>query len=189
VIISIVVAASRNGVIGVNNTIPWHLPDDLKYFRRLTTGHHVIMGRKTFDSIGKPLPNRTNLVITRNPEWRKAGAVNHPPAGAADLQPEGIYLLPSFEQAVDRAFQAGETEAFVIGGSEIYRLALPHTRKLYYTRVDTWVDDGHAFFPEPDDSWVLQSEQHHPADERHAFPFTFQEYERRQTVMEEEAPI
>ncbi|MBI1192261.1 MAG: dihydrofolate reductase [Bacteroidetes bacterium] len=188
-IISIVVAASRNGVIGVDNTIPWHLPDDLKYFRKLTTGHHVIMGRKTFESIGKPLPNRTNLVITRNPDLAMEGVTILPTEGVTNFQAEGVYLLPSFAQTVDQAFQAGETEAFVIGGSEIYRIALPHTRKLYYTRVETWVEEGHAFFPEPDDSWVLQSEQHHPADERHAFPFTFQEYERRQAVTEEGAVL
>jgi len=172
-IISIIVAASRNGVIGVDNTIPWQLPDDLKYFKRLTTDHHVIMGRKTFDAIGKPLPNRTNLVITRNPHF----------------QADGVQVLPDFDQAVDAAYQAGETEAFVIGGSEIYRLASPHTQRLYYTRVETWVEQGDAFFPEPDDSWILQREQQHPADERHAFPFTFQVYERRLTIMEEDAPV
>jgi dihydrofolate reductase len=173
VIISIIVAVSRNGVIGVNNQIPWHLPDDLKYFRRLTTGHHVIMGRKTYASIGKALPSRTNLVVTRN----------------RDFWAEGIQVHPSLDHALSVARLAAESEAFVIGGSEIYRLALPLAHRLYYTRVDTWVEQGHAFFPEPDETWNLVQKQDHAPDERHAFAFSFETYERQRPIREEDAGL
>jgi dihydrofolate reductase len=131
------------------------------------------MGRKTYASIGRPLPNRTNLVITRNP----------------DFWADGIQVQPNLEHALEVATLAGETEAFVIGGSEIYRLALPLAHRLYYTRVKTWIDQGHAFFPEPDDSWSLVHREEHEADERHLFAFSFETYERRLAITEEDAGL
>ena len=160
-IISLIVAASQNGVIGVDNQIPWHLPDDLKYFKRITSGHHIVMGRKTFQSIGKPLPNRTNVVITRS----------------RTLEIPGARVVHSFAEAVDLAFMAGETELMIIGGAEIYRQALPHAQRLYYTRVEATVE-GHAHFPEPDERWQLKEDVLHPADERHDHSFRFQLFER-----------
>ncbi len=160
-IISLVVAAARNGVIGSDNRIPWHLPDDLKYFRRITTGHHVVMGRKTFASIGKPLRDRENIVITRS----------------RDFTATGITVVHSLDEALELARRAGETEVFVIGGGEIYRQALPIAQRLYYTRVEADVP-GNTYFPEPDQQWDLREDIHHPADERHVFSFRFQRYER-----------
>jgi dihydrofolate reductase len=115
--ISILVAVARNGVIGADNRLPWHLPDDLKYFKRLTTGHCVVMGRKTYDSIGRPLPDRKNVVITRQP----------------DLRIDGAEVVRSLDEAL--AACAGDDEIFVIGGAEIFRQALDRTDRLYLTEL------------------------------------------------------
>lgn len=161
--ISLIVAAAQNGVIGRDNQLIWRLPDDLKQFKHLTTGHPIIMGRKTFDSIGKPLPNRTSIVITRSKEWSL----------------EGVLVVNSVEEAVEAAQKTGTEEAFVIGGAEIYRLTLPIADKIYLTEVQADFE-GDACFSIPDaENWQEKSRLHHPSDEKHAIPFDFVELVRK----------
>lgn len=163
--ISLIVAAAQNGVIGRNNQLIWHLPDDLKQFKRLTTGHPIIMGRKTFDSIGKPLPNRTSIVVTRQ-------SVAEAPFS------ESLQYVRSLEEALDVARQKDTEEAFVIGGAEIYRLALPLADKIYLTEVKA-AFEGDAFFSIPDrHQWHETQRTPHPPDEKHAVAFDFVELER-----------
>lgn len=135
--IAMIWAMSENRVIGRNNKLPWHLPNDLKYFKQLTTGKPVIMGRKTYDSIGRPLPNRTNIVITRD----------------TGFQAEGIKVVHTLEAAIELAeaecLIGGAEEVIIMGGAEIYRLALPVADRLYVTLVHAQVD-GDAWFPEID---------------------------------------
>jgi dihydrofolate reductase len=162
--ISLIAAASENNVIGQGAELPWHLPDDLKHFKRLTVDHSVIMGRRTFDTLGRPLPRRSIVVISRSPQ--------------ADR--EGVLWAENLDEALKRAAassptldDAAEPEVFVAGGGEIYRLALECADRIYLTRIHARVD-GDVFFPELDPSqWLVVDEQHHPADERHAHPFTF----------------
>lgn len=159
-IVSLVVAMAENGVIGRDGGLPWRLPDDLKHFKRLTSGYTVIMGRKTFDEVGRPLPNRRNLVVSRNPGFAA----------------EGITVAPSLDAAL--ALAAGESEVFVIGGGEIYRQALPRADRLHLTQVHAAVD-GDTTFPAFDPAeWTLAAEEFHPADDRHAWSFTIREYRR-----------
>lgn len=158
--LSLVVAASENGVIGVDGDLPWRLPDDLRYFKQLTTGKPVIMGRKTFDSIGRPLPNRQNIVVTRN-------------AGFSAL---GCDIATSPEAAV--ALAAPADEIMVIGGATIYEQFADSADRIYLTRVRADID-GDAFFATPNPAtWRRVSSEHHPADERHAYAFDFLVYER-----------
>jgi dihydrofolate reductase len=158
--LSIVVAASDNDVIGVGNQLPWRLPDDLKRFKALTMGKPIIMGRKTFDSIGRPLSGRTNIVITRQ---RALGV-------------EGVIVASSVDEALAAARPA--PEAMLIGGAEIYRQLLTRTQTIYMTRVRTTLS-GDAYFPPLDPAeWREIDRQRHPADDRHAHPFTFITLER-----------
>lgn len=135
--LSLIVAIAQNGCIGIDNKLPWYLPEDLKYFRRLTTGNIVIMGRKTFESIGKPLPNRQNIVISRN----------------SDFAAEGIKIVSTIEQALNVANSMAEisgiNEAFIMGGAQIYAQTLPLAQRLYITEVKKTVT-GDAFFPSID---------------------------------------
>ena len=126
--LSIIVAMARNRTIGVNNTLPWRCPEDLKHFKALTMGHHMIMGRKTFDSIGKPLPGRTTVVVTRN----------------TDLQIDGCVVVHSLQEAI--AACAGDAEVFIVGGAELYRQALPLVDTMYITEIQQDVA-GDAHFP------------------------------------------
>ena len=161
--ISLIVAAAQNGVIGRDNQLIWRLPDDLKQFKRLTTGHPIIMGRKTFDSIGKPLPNRTSIVITRSKEWCM----------------EGVLVVNSIEEAVEVAQKTDTEEVFVIGGAEIYRLTLPIDDKIYLTEVRADFE-GDAYFTIPDiEYWQEESRLHHTSDEKHAIAFDFVELVRK----------
>lgn len=165
-LVSAIVAVSKNGVIGKNNQIPWHLSSDLKFFKRTTLGHHVIMGRKSFLSIGRPLPKRTNIIITRDPYFVAAGCL----------------IARSVEEALEMAYDDDETEAFIIGGGEIYQASLRYWDKLYYTEVDVEIPDGDVFFPEMDRSdWQLISEEARPAGEKDDHAFTIKQYERHQT--------
>ncbi len=162
--ISIIVAVSENRVIGRNNDLPWHLPADLKHFMTTTRGHPVIMGRKTFESLQQPLTNRPNIIITRDPDYTADGAT----------------ITHSLDEAIDEAKKrvAEDDEIFVLGGSEIFRQALPIANRLYLTLVHGHVA-GDVFFPDWDESrWTLADERHHPADERHAYPMTFRLYTR-----------
>ena len=158
--ISIIVAASENNVIGAAGDLPWRLSDDLRRFKAITMGKPIVMGRKTWDSIGRPLPGRQNIVVTRQAEFAAAGCD----------------VVASKEEAV--AATADAEEVMVIGGSQIYALFLPGTERLYLTRVHTEVE-GDAFFPEISDlEWRLVSNEPRLADDRNAFDYSFQIYER-----------
>jgi dihydrofolate reductase len=161
--VTIIAAVADNGVIGHGNDIPWRLPDDWKRFKQITMGHHLLMGRKTWDSIGRALPGRTTIVISRS----------------SPALPEGVGLADSLAEAIRRAAASGDDEAFVAGGAEIYAQALPMADKLLITRVHC-SPEGDTFFPDwPAEQWTLLSEEDHPRDERHAAAFTFQLFERR----------
>lgn len=141
--LSIIVAVSKNGVIGVDNTLPWHLPEDLKRFKSLTMGHHIIMGRKTFESLGRLLPGRTSVVVSRNKHY----------------QVEGAIVVASLEEAIQYCKE--DDEAFLIGGAQMYQVGIDYADKLYITEVDIDVD-GDAFMPEIDlIKWALIEEHHH----------------------------
>lgn len=165
--ISLIAAVSQNGVIGLNNDMPWHLPDDFAFFKRKTSHHAIIMGRKSLDALGKPLPNRTSIVITRN----------------SAFMVEGVTVQHTLDEAIAKAqevdqqrYQTGEI--FVIGGAEIYKVALPIATTLYITEIHQ-AYDGDTYFPEFDKrEWREVSRQPHAADERHAASFDFVEYER-----------
>lgn len=166
-IISTIAAVADNGTIGINGDLPWHLPDDLKYFQRVTSGHHVITGRKNYESIPaqfRPLKDRVNLVVTRNPAYEAPGAV----------------VIGSIQEALDIARGAGEEEVFIIGGGEIFREAMAHldVRRLYLTLVHADIA-GDTHFPSVHLSdWQEVSRVHHQADERHAHSFSFVVLER-----------
>jgi dihydrofolate reductase len=164
-IISAIAALSQNRVIGKNNDLPWKLPDDMKFFMQTTKAHHVIMGRKNYDSLPskfKPLPERTNIVITRQQGFVAPGCA----------------VFHDIAKGIDLAKKNGETECFIIGGAEIYKLGMPFTSRLYLTEIQTTID-GDTFFPAFDKSeWRETSRTHHPADERHAYAFDFVTYEK-----------
>ena len=160
-ILSIVVATGKNGEIGKDNRLLWHLPADMKYFKNLTTGHPIIMGRHTYGSIGRPLPNRRNIVITRQ----------------KDLQIIGVEVVNSLEEAM--ALVKDDPEIMVIGGADVYKQALPITQRIYITRVDTTLE-ADRFFPELDvNDWNIQVNIDHPADEKNIHAMTFQLLERK----------
>lgn len=159
--ISLIVAAAENRCIGINNALPWYLPEDLKYFKRVTMGKPIIMGRKTFESIGKPLPGRANIVITNNKNYFH----------------EGIKVTTSLNEAIKVAESIGlidgQEEVMVIGGAGIYALCLPQADRLYYTKVHASVN-GDAFFPEVNwDEWkLIDQEDHLPSGSNpHAYSF------------------
>lgn len=162
-IISLIVAASENNAIGKNNQLLWHLPNDLKFFKNTTWGMPVIMGRKTFESVNKPLPGRINIVITRQADWEAAGVTV-----ARDLQ-----------DALKKAAETNCKEVFVIGGGEIYKWALSITDIIYLTRVHAQID-GDTFFPSINETdWELESNQDFLADEKHAYAYSFQKWKKR----------
>ncbi|HVI44321.1 MAG TPA: dihydrofolate reductase [Chitinophaga sp.] len=160
--VSIIVAASENNAIGINNQLPWRLPTDLKYFKSTTMGKPIIMGRKTFDSLGKPLPGRPNIVITRQ----------------SGYQQEGVVVTGSVEDAVEKAKEFQTDEIFITGGSQIFEQAWPLVDRIYLTRVYAVVH-GDAFFPVIHGSeWNLVSDERHERDEKNQYPFSFQVWER-----------
>jgi dihydrofolate reductase len=160
--VTLIAAVADNGVIGNRNDIPWRLSDDWRRFKRTTMGHHLIMGRRTWESIGRPLPGRITVVVSREtPEL-----------------PEGVRLAASLEAALELARRSGDDEAFVAGGAQIYRQALPLADRLLITRVHA-TPEGDTLFPAWDPAeWSLAGEERHAADERHAAAFTFQTFER-----------
>jgi len=162
--VSIIVAASENNVIGQHNQLPWHLPADMKYFKETTTGKPIIMGRKTFESLGKPLPNRPNIVITRQPDYPR----------------EGIIVTTSLQEALMIAGTFDGEEMFITGGEEIFSQAIPLlVQRMYITRIHATVT-GDAHFPEFDPKeWNLVSSRLHPADEKHAYAFTFEVWDKK----------
>lgn len=165
--VSLIVAMSQNRVIGRQNQMPWHLPDELKYFKRVTMGKPVVMGRNTFESIGKPLPGRPNIIVTRNP----------------DYDADGISIVASVEESLELAEQLTERDAnaevMVIGGAQIFAVTLPLADRLYLTEVHAVVD-GDVFFPEfsPID-WRLVSREDHAADGANPYAYSVLVLERR----------
>lgn len=165
-IVSAIVAVAKGNVIGNDQQIPWYLPADLAWFKRNTLNHHIIMGRKSFLSIGRPLPHRTNVIVTRNPFF------------VAD----NCLIAYSIEHALEIAFDNGETEAFIIGGGDIYLQSMPLWDKIYLTEVDAVVK-GDTFFPEfPKDGWHLLFEEAHLADEKNEYNYTFKVFEKKNVV-------
>ena len=162
--VSLVVAMASNGVIGRGNELPWRLPADLRRFRSLTLGKPVLMGRRTFESIGRPLAERVNLVLTRDARWTT----------------DGVLVVHTLPEALERARDCPELVA--IGGAEVYRLVLPLARRIYLTRVQADLP-GDTFFPPLDPAeWRDVERSAQPADERHAWPLTFVTLERRGTL-------
>ena len=158
--VSIIVAVAENGVIGDKNALLWHISEDLKYFKSVTSGHPVVMGRKTYESLGRPLPNRTNVVVTRQ-----------------EMEIPGCRVAHSLEEAV--ALFPAEEEVFVIGGAQIYGEALPAADRFYLTRVHR-AYEGDTRFPEWDAAeWRLVGSESFPCGERYEYPFTFETYERK----------
>ena len=160
-ILSIVVAISENNAIGKNNKLLWHLPADLKHFKEITSGHTIIMGRKTYDSIGKPLPNRRNIVVSRN----------------AELNIDGAETYLGLEQALGQC--SNEAEVFLIGGAEIYRQGLKYSNKIYLTRVhETYEAD--TFFPELEpEIWAESQVEHHQPEAKNPVAYTFSILQRK----------
>jgi len=160
--LSMVVAAANNNVIGKDNQLVWTLPNDMKFFKNITWGMPVLMGRKTFEALGKPLPGRKNFVITRNNDW----------------QADGVVTVSSLGDAKLLVKEMDVKEIMIIGGGEIYKMLLPDTNRVYLTRVDA-EPEGDAHFPELSPSeWKLTSHDDHQADSKHAFNYSFQVWDR-----------
>ena len=166
-IISLIAALSQNRVIGKDNDLPWRLPDDMKHFMQTTSGHHVIMGRKNYDSLPekfKPLPNRTNIIVTRQKEFKAKDCI----------------VVNSIEAGVAIAAANQETELFIIGGAQIYEQALPLAQRLYLTEIKAEIP-GDTQFPEINKTqWLEISRKQHPVDERHRYAFDFVLYKRKE---------
>lgn len=164
--ISLIAAAARNMTIGKDGDLPWHLPDDMKYFMQKTINHPVIMGRKSYEALPpkyRPLPNRTNIVVTRQENYKASGAV----------------VFGSLKAALDYACTIEADEVFVTGGGEIYAQALEPAHRIYLTEVDAKVE-GDAHFPEFNkQNWQEVDREHHVQDERHEFPFDFVIYDKK----------
>lgn len=162
-LLSAIVAIDKNYTIGKDNTIPWHLPADLRYFKKTTLHCPIIMGRKCYESIGRPLPKRLNIVITRNP----------------DYVAEGCTVVHSLAEAIQVAKASNPSEIFLIGGGEIYREGLPLCKQVYLTKVDTIVKEAAVFFPRLSAvDWQLQQEEKHEADEKNPHDYAFCRYQR-----------
>jgi dihydrofolate reductase len=162
-IISIIVAMDRNRGIGIANKLPWRLPTDLRRFRELTMGHHIVVGRKTYESIGRPLPGRQMIVVTRNMNYR----------------PEANMVVHSVEEAISLAQSRGESEVFICGGSEIYAHSLLFAERIYLTLVDCDVA-ADTFFPKWDEQkWVVQQSSYFAADEQNQYPVVFKILKRQ----------
>ncbi|MEO9804689.1 MAG: dihydrofolate reductase [Reichenbachiella sp.] len=163
--IALIAAMSKNRVIGINNDLPWHLPDDMKFFMETTQGHVVIMGRKNYDSLPKkfkPLPNRTNVILTRQ----------------GGYQVEDCTVFHDIDEAFKFAGTQGENELFVIGGGQIYQMAMDRADVIYLTEIDAEIENGEVFFPEMGADWREVSRNHHPEDGRHQYSFDFVKYEK-----------
>jgi len=162
-LISLVVAASENNVIGKDNKLLWHLPNDMKFFKNTTWAMPVIMGRKTYDALGKPLTGRTNIVITRQKAWMA----------------EGVKVVKNLDEAIRVSAHSDAKEAFVIGGGEIYKQSIPRAHKIYITRVHATLE-GDTFFPELNESeWKNVSKLDFTQDDKHAFAYSFQVWVRK----------
>lgn len=159
--LTLIAAAAENNALGKDNDLVWHLPDDFKRFKQITSGHYIIMGRKTFESFPKPLPNRTHVIITRQKDYKA----------------EGCIVVNSLYAAIDTCPQ--DEEVFIIGGGEIYKQSIERADKIELTRVHTTVE-ADAFFPEIDSNeWELINEEYHPKDDKHKFDFTYKTLVRK----------
>jgi dihydrofolate reductase len=159
--ITVIAAIGKNGELGKNNDLIWHLPNDLKRFKKVTAGHHVIMGRKTYESLGKPLPNRTNIIITRNPDYKA----------------EGCILTSSLEEAITLA-KAGDSNPYILGGAQIYKQAIEIADVLDVTLVDAELH-ADVFFPNIDTSiWKEVARYDHFIDEKHQYNYSFVTYKK-----------
>ncbi len=161
-IVNAIVAVAKNNVMGKDGDIPWYLPADLKYFKATTLNHHIIMGRKTFESIGRPLPKRTNVVITRQMYYTASSCI----------------ICHSVEEALEKAHDNGEEEVFIIGGAEIYKATMPYWDRLYLTEVDADIE-GDTYFPNIDETeWKVVVNDPHQADEKNEYDYTFKILEK-----------
>jgi dihydrofolate reductase len=165
--VALIAAFAQNLVVGINNSLPWHLPEDLKYFKRTTSGKAIIMGRKTYESIGRPLPNRTNIVVSRNPNFSA----------------EGVVMVTSLEEAVKHAENVnminGVEEVMIIGGAAIYQASLPMADRLYLTHVHANVE-GDAYFPKIDlEQWEQVSREDFNKDESNPYDYSFSVYDKK----------
>ena len=159
--LTIIAAAAENNALGKDNDLVWHLPDDFKRFKQLTTGHHIIMGRKTFESFPKPLPNRTHIIITRKEDYKA----------------EGCIVVHSLEEAINAV--TNDEQPFIIGGGEIYKMSINIADKIELTRVHGTFE-ADAFFPEIDtDMYKLIASEYHPKDEKHNYDFTYETYVKK----------
>lgn len=154
--IAMVACMSQNRVLGKDNKMPWHLPEELKYFRRVTMGHTIVMGRRTFESIGKPLPGRKNVILTRS----------------SDYHPEGCEVVHQLEEVL--AFQE---DVYIIGGAKVYKQFLPYADRLYLTIIHEEME-GDAFFPEMGEEWKVVEEQPGITNEQNPHPYTFYTFEK-----------
>jgi len=165
--VALIAAFAQNLVVGINNSLPWHLPEDLKYFKRTTSGKAIVMGRKTYESIGRPLPNRTNIVVSRNP----------------DFSADGVVVVDSLEAAIKHAEAVntinGVEEVMIIGGAAIYEAALPLADRLYLTHVHASVE-GDAHFPKVDLSqWLEMTRDDFQKDESNPYDYSFVVYDKK----------
>lgn len=161
-ILSAIVAISNNNVIGKDNELPWYLPADLKYFKKITINHPVIMGRKSYEAIGQPLPKRTNIVLTQDPFYLSSN----------------ILIAHSIEEALALAYDLESDEVFVIGGAMIFEICMPLLDRLYITEIHADFD-GDTYFPDWNrEEWNLISEEHHSSDKKNEFDYSFKIYER-----------
>lgn len=157
--ITLIAAAAEDNALGKDGDLIWHLPDDFKRFKKLTTGHPIIMGRKTFESLPNLLPNRTHIVITRK----------------KDYHPEGVQIVHSFDEAI--SYTQEDQEVYVIGGGEIYKIALKIADKIELTRVHATFEDADTFFPDIDESkWIVEEKIFHEADSQHKYGFSYLTY-------------
>lgn len=160
--ITIIAAAGENNALGKENDLVWHLPDDFKRFKKLTSGHHIIMGRKTFESFEKPLPNRTHIVLTRQ----------------EDFEQEGIIVANALPEALEKAREK-DPDPYIIGGGQVYAMAMDLADRIELTRVHGTFE-ADTFFPEIDEAkWKLVNQEFHPQDEKHRYAFTYLTYDRR----------
>ena len=162
--LTLIAALADNGIIGRDGDLPWHLPNDLKRFKRVTMGHAVVMGRRTFESIGKPLPGRRNVVLSRDAAWSAPGG--------------GVERAGSLDEAMTLLEPGGAGEVLILGGESVYRAALPRAHRLILTRVHA-SPEGDTRFPDWDrDAWRLVESEEHPADDNHEYAMTFETWER-----------
>jgi dihydrofolate reductase len=161
--ITIIAAAGENNSLGKDNDLVWHLPDDFKRFKELTSGNHILMGRKTFETFPKPLPNRTHLIITRQNDYSV---------------PEKCFTFDSIQSSLDEVLEHSDNNIWIIGGGEIYKQSMEIADRIELTRVHSDFE-ADTFFPEIGEEWELVSEEYHPSDERHKYDFTYLTYDRR----------